>query len=88
MSITDTEVRARIDTETKERATAALDAMGLTLSDGIRLFLRRVASEQRVPFEIKAPNAATREAIEELEAGRGHHVATVDELMAALHADD
>jgi DNA-damage-inducible protein J len=29
----DTVVRARIDSETKERATAALEAMGLSVSD-------------------------------------------------------
>ena len=37
MSTADTYVRARIDTNTKERATEALAAMGLSISDAIRL---------------------------------------------------
>ncbi len=37
MGIADTYVRARIDTETKERAASALEAMGLSISDAIRL---------------------------------------------------
>jgi DNA-damage-inducible protein J len=84
----DTAMHIRIDTETKERATTALDAMGLSLSDAVRLFLRRVADEQRMPFEIRVPNAKTRAALEDLKAGRVERFATVDDLMADLHADD
>jgi DNA-damage-inducible protein J len=81
-------VRARIDTATKEQAVDALADMGLSVSDAIRLLLIRVADERRLPFEVKAPNATTRRAIEELEAGGGKAFTTVDELMADLNADD
>lgn len=57
MSTADTYVRARIDTDTKERATAALAAMGLSISDAIRLLMVRVADERCLPFEIKVPSA-------------------------------
>lgn len=88
MSIADTYVRARIDTNTKERAADALNAMGLSISDAIRLLMLRIADEQRLPFEIKAPNATTRQAIAELEAGKGKRFDSVDALMADLNADD
>jgi len=88
MSTADTYVRARIDTDTKERAAEALEAMGLSTSDAIRLLMRRIADERRLPFDVKVPNATTREAMAELEAGRGKKVADVDGLMADLHADD
>ena len=58
MSTADTYVRARIDTNTKERAAAALEAMGLSISDAIRLLMLRVADERRLPFEIKVPSTA------------------------------
>jgi DNA-damage-inducible protein J len=48
----------------------------------------RVADERRLPFEVKVPNATTRKAISELEAGKGKSFASVDALMADLHADD
>jgi DNA-damage-inducible protein J len=48
---TDTVVRARIDAVTKQRASAALEAMGLSISDAIRLLMLRIADEQRLPFE-------------------------------------
>jgi DNA-damage-inducible protein J len=58
MAVSDTYVRARIDSETKERAADALDAMGLSISDAIRLLMLRVADERRLPFEVKAPDAS------------------------------
>ncbi len=88
MSQADTYVRARIDSRTKERATEALDAMGLSVSDAIRLLMLRIADEQRLPFAVKAPNAVTRKAIAELEAGKGKPFNSVEDLMADLHADD
>jgi DNA-damage-inducible protein J len=88
MGLADTYVRARIDTSTKERAADALEAMGLSISDAIRLLMLRIADERRLPFDIKAPNAATREAIAELEAGKAKRFSSVDDLMADLHTDD
>ena len=88
MRTTDTYVRARIDAKTKERAAAALEAMGLSISDAIRLLMLRVADERRLPFEVKVPNATTRKAIAELEAGKGKRFASVDDLMADLRAED
>ena len=88
MSNADTYVRARIDTRTKERAAKALEAMGLSISDAIRLLMLRVADERRLPFEVKVPNARTRKAISELEAGKGKKFASVDALLTDLNADD
>ncbi len=88
MSTADTYVRARIDSATKERAAGALEAMGLSISDAIRLLMLRVAEERRMPFEVKVPNATTRKAIAELEAGKGENFADLDALMTDLHAED
>lgn len=88
MSTTNTYVRARIDADTKERAADALEAMGLSVSDAIRLLMLRVADERRLPFDVKVPTATTRKAITELEADKGERFDSVDDLMADLHADD
>lgn len=87
MSTADTYVRARIDNDTKERAANALAAMGLSISDAIRLLMLRIADEKRLPFDVKVPNAITRQAIAELEAGKGTRVHSIDELMASLNED-
>lgn len=87
-TIADTYVRARIDSNTKERASSALEAMGLSISDAIRLLMLRIADEHRLPFDVKVPNATTKKAIAELEASKGKKFTSVDDLMADLHADD
>ena len=88
MRTRDTYVRARIDTATKARAADALDAMGLSISDAIRLLMLRIADEHRLPFDVRVPNRATRKAIAELKAGKGKRVRTVDALMADLNERD
>ena len=85
MSTADTYVRARIDSATKERAAEALAAMGLSISDAIRLLMLRIVDERQLPFEVKAPNATTRKAIAELEAGKGKRFTSTDALMAELN---
>ncbi|MBE7217894.1 MAG: type II toxin-antitoxin system RelB/DinJ family antitoxin [Caulobacteraceae bacterium] len=77
-------VRARIDEATKASATSALEAMGLTVSDAIRLLLRRVAEERRLPFELREPNAASEAAMRELDAGAGRRHADVAALFDDL----
>ena len=80
----DTVVRARIDSETKARATEALQVMGLSVSDAIRLLLLRVADEKRLPFAIQAPNATTIEAMKELADGKGKRFDSAEELFRDL----
>ena len=58
-------VRARVDEQVKEKATAVLASMGLTVSDVVRMTLTRVANDSALPFELKVPNAETRAAMEE-----------------------
>ena len=53
-----TVVRARINEEIKERATAVLSTMGLTVSDAVRILLTRVAHDEALPFDL-TPNALT-----------------------------
>ena len=65
-----------------------LKQWGLTISDAIRLLMLRIADERRLPFDVKVSNATTRQAIAELETGKGKRFASVDDLMADLHADD
>jgi DNA-damage-inducible protein J len=58
-------VRARIDEQTKEEASAVLAAMGLTVSDAFRMMLIWIAREKALPFEPLVPNATTIAAMKE-----------------------
>ncbi|PYE35751.1 DNA-damage-inducible protein J [Rhizobium sp. PP-F2F-G38] len=77
-------LHVRIDDETKEKATAALDAMGMSVSDAVRLFLRRVVADQAFPLELRVPNADTLAAMKEAEdivRTRAARFATADDLV-------
>jgi len=68
-----TMVHVRVDEQIKAQATETLAAMGLSLSDAVRVFLMRVVADQQMPFALKAPNAETRAAMAEAdEIARTH----------------
>lgn len=60
-----TVIRARIDEDIKNEATLVLEAMGLTVSDALRMMMVRIAKEKSLPFEPLVPNAKTIAAIRE-----------------------
>ncbi len=76
-------VQARIDREVKEEA-----AMGLTVSDAVRLFLTRGAREKALPFAPLVPNDETIAAMKEARAGNLPQFKDVTSLLDDLHADD
>jgi DNA-damage-inducible protein J len=70
----DSVVRSRIDPFVKSEADRILREMGITLSDGIRLFLFQVIAENALPFKVKTPNKKT---IAAMEAARKGEVESV-----------
>ena len=81
-------VQARIDGAVKEEARAVLAAMGLTVSDAVRLLLTKVAHEKALPFAPLIPNEATIQAMKEARRGGLPRFTNVQELFDELHADD
>lgn len=87
MSAQTSMLHVRIDDETKAQASVALAAMGLSVSEAVRLFLRRVAADPKFPLELKVPNAESRAAIKEsraIMAGRRPRFATAEALFDDL----
>jgi DNA-damage-inducible protein J len=80
-------IHIRVDDDIKAQATQALTAMGMSVSDAVRLFLRRVVIDQSFPLELKVPNAETRAAMDEsraMMATNRARFANADELFADL----
>lgn len=48
-------VFARVEPEVKERAEEILDRLGIPMSNAIGMFLRQVALQRGIPFEMKLP---------------------------------
>jgi DNA-damage-inducible protein J len=82
-----TMLHVRVDDQIKAAASAALEAMGLSLSEAVRVFLRRVAIEQALPFALKVPNVATRAAMEEARTVSHARFATTEALFDGLSTE-
>ena len=65
MATTTTMVHVRVDEQVKAQATETLAAMGLSISDAVRVLLMRVVAEKQMPFALKVPNAETSAAMAE-----------------------
>lgn len=80
-------VHVRVDDQIKAQAKETLAAMGLSVSDAVRVFLMRVVADKQMPFALKAPNEATRAAMLEAdEIARSHQArfASADDLLNEL----
>ena len=87
MMVATTMIHVRVNEQIKTQATETLAAMGLTVSDAVRVFLMRVVADQQMPFAVKAPNAETRAAMaeaDEIVRSRSARFATADELFDDL----
>ena len=85
---TTTMVHVRVEQRVKARATKALAAMGLSVSDAVRVLLTRVAVEKALPFDVRVPNAATAAAMQEARRGGLKSFDNVPDLMADLNEED
>lgn len=81
-------VHVRVKKEIKDEASSALESMGLSISDAVRALLTRIAVEHQIPFELKVPNRATREAMEEADALTTPRFHTATELFENLEDED
>ena len=72
------QVSVRVDDEVKRNAEATLNAIGIPMSAAVNVFLKAVAREHRIPFELNADPFYSdsnmrhiKRGIEALDAGKG-----------------
>jgi DNA-damage-inducible protein J len=86
MAITaDRVIQTRINGKVKDEAATVLAAIGLTVSDAVRLMLTRIAQDKALPFDPLVPNATTIAAMQAARAGELEPV-TLDQIKAEIQA--
>ena len=72
------QVSVRVDDEVKRNAEATLNAIGIPMSTAVNVFLKAVAREHRIPFELNADPFYSdsnmrhmKRGIEAIDAGKG-----------------
>jgi len=83
-SMATTMVHIRVDGQVKEDAAKTLAAMGISVSDAVRMLLVRVAAEKALPFEVRVPNAATVKAMRAADQRKGKRFKTAGALFKDL----
>ena len=79
-----TMVHIRVDGKVKERAAKTLAAMGMSVSDAVRILLVRVAAEKALPFQVKVPNTTTVKAMQAADRGGGKRFKSANALFKNL----
>ncbi|MDR1164739.1 MAG: type II toxin-antitoxin system RelB/DinJ family antitoxin [Deltaproteobacteria bacterium] len=67
-----------------KQAKAVYSECGLTMAEACQIFITKTAKKKAFPFKIDIPNRDTIKAIEELEAGKGVRVSSLEELYKDL----
>lgn len=93
-----TVIQTRIDDKSKTEAEEILRQMGMSLNDGIRIFICQVINDKALPFRpalINEPNEATQMALQRADAyvsGKNRKgfkkFETVDDAMADLLSEE
>jgi DNA-damage-inducible protein J len=81
-------VHVRVEKRVKAQAAKTLDAMGLSVSEAVRVLLTRVPTEKAHPFEVKVPNAKTAAAMQEAREANLPSFTSISALMDDLNSED
>lgn len=74
-------VQARVETRLKKQADSILKKVGVSASQVINALYAQIVMRKGIPFELRIPNEETRNAIDELESGKGKSFATFEEML-------
>ncbi len=85
MALTTT-VRARIDQNLKNDAQVILQEIGISTSQAINLFFKRLVIEKDIPFKTKVPTARLQAAFEQIDKGETVSYSGVEEMMKDLNS--
>lgn len=77
-------LHVRVEPGLKTEVESILHEIGLSASEAITLFFKRVKMEKGIPFEVKIPNAETLAAMKEIEEGRTEKHNSVEDMVESL----
>lgn len=77
-------INARVEPALKMNAEKILKTLGMNMTDALSLFLAQVVLNRGLPFDVRIPNKATRQAIKEVQEGKGKTYKTAQQMMDDL----
>ena len=77
-------IQARIEPQLKHNVERILSALGMSTTEAISVYFKQIELSSGLPFPVEIPNAVTRKAIADGNAGKGKSFKTVEALLADL----
>ena len=74
-------VQARVEIKLKKQADSVLKKIGLNASQVINALYAQIVMRKGIPFELKIPSEDTKNAINELESGKGKRFSTFEDMF-------
>jgi len=78
------QIRVRLEPEIKDKASAILKELGLTMSDAIAIYMRQIINKKGIPFPLRIPSDELRDAIDEYENGDMTEIDDFDAYTASV----
>jgi len=78
-------VHTRVTPDLKHSVQAVLGRVGLSTTDAVSLFFHQIVLHDGLPFDVRVPNKATRQAIKEARTGKNMKTyASVEKMRLAI----
>jgi DNA-damage-inducible protein J len=78
-------IRARTDSDLKEKVEQIFDELGLNATAAINIFYKQVLLSHGLPFDVRMPNLTTRKAMQEAKAGKAKKFKSTDDMFRSLN---
>lgn len=82
------QINIKIDDQLKDDVTKIFNEMGLDMTTGIKLYLKRVQRDQKIPFELTSHHFDAQKLARQYRAGDQQVVANLNDLFKALGNQD
>lgn len=79
-------IRARTDSQLKEKVERIFSELGLNATAAINIFYKQVLLSHGLPFEVRLPNSETVRAMQEARSGKVKRAKNADDLFRSLRS--
>lgn len=78
------QINIKVDDQLKDNVSAIFNKMGLDITTGIKIYLKRVQRDRRIPFDLTSNQFDAQKLAQRYQAGDQEVVANLNELFNAL----
>lgn len=78
------QINIKIDDQLKKDVSEIFSEMGLDLTNGIKVYLKRVQHDKKIPFELKGTEEDVNEIAQQYREGNPEVVSKLNQLLTAI----